>query len=248
MGLLDQVIGSVLGTRRGGGGLGGGSGGMSPLMMALMALLASRGMGQRGGLGGGSGGLGDLLGGILRGGQPGGGHSDGGFSDGALGGMLGGNPPGGANPTGIDTRVLYPGGSPAGGGLVDPSAGPLGNTVPTDEMGGGFGGGGGGLGGILGGGLGGILGGGLGSLIEHFNRSGHGDVIGSWIGTGRNRPIGPHELHDALGDDTVETLARETGMPRDELLSELSDTLPDVVDRLTPDGRLPDEAEMGRWV
>ena len=218
---------------------------MSPLMMALLALLASRGMGQ----GASGGGLGGLLGGILGGGQPGGSHSGGGLSDSALGDMLGGRmagQPGGANPTGIDTSVLYPGGSAAGGGLVDPSAGPLGNTTPTDEMGGGFGGGSGGSGGS--GGLGGMLGGGLGSLIERFNQSGHGDVIGSWIGTGQNRAIAPHELHGALGNDTVETLARETGMPREQLLSELSETLPDVVDRLTPEGRLPDENEMGRWV
>jgi len=93
-----------------------------------------------------------------------------------------------------------------------------------------------------------MLGGGLGSLVESFNQSGHGDVIGSWIGTGQNHAIAPHDLQGALGDDTVEALSRETGMPRDELLSEFSHTLPDVVDRLTPDGRLPDEGEMGRWV
>ena len=245
MGLLDQVIGNVLGSRRGGGlgggiggTLGGGRGGMSPLMMALMALLASRSAGQ----GAGSGGLGGMLEGMLGGGH-GGSRSGGGLSGTGLGGILGGHAPGqpgGTNPTGIDTSVLYPGGSPAGGGLVDPSAGPLGNTTPTDEMGGGLGG--------AAGGLGGLLGGGLGSLIERFSQSGRGDVIGSWIGTGQNQAIGPHELHEALGDDTVETLARETGMPREELLSELSETLPDVVDRLTPEGRVPDEDEMGRWV
>jgi uncharacterized protein YidB (DUF937 family) len=233
MGLLDQVIGSVLGSRR--GGAMSGRDGMSPLMMALLALLASRGMGQ-----GGPGGLGDVLGGMLGGGQPGGARSGGGLSDSALGDMLGGGrtsgPPGGVNPTGIDTSVLYPGGGPAGGGLVDPSAGPFAGTTPTDEMGGGAGG------------LGEVLGGGFGSLIERFNQSGRGDVIGSWIGTGQNRPIAPHDLQDALGDDTVAALSRETGLPRDELLSELSDTLPDVVDRLTPDGRVPDAAEMGRWI
>src|SRR5829696_3521390 len=239
MGLLDQVIGGVLGSRRGGlGGTTPGRGGMSPLMMALLALLASRGMGQ-----GGSGGLGGILG-SLFGGQPGGSHSGGGLSDSALGGMLGGGhaagSPGGVNPTGIDTSVLYPGGSGVGGGVVDPSAGPFTGTTPTDEMGGGLGG--------SSGGLGGILGGGLGSLIERFNQSGHGDVIGSWIGTGENRRIAPDQLQGALGDDTVEALSRETGMPRDELLSELSDTLPEVVDRVTRDGRLPEEGEMGRWV
>jgi uncharacterized protein YidB (DUF937 family) len=128
------------------------------------------------------------------------------------------------------------------GGVVDPSAGPLGGS--TDDIGGGFGGG-------LGGratGLDGILGGGLGSLIERFSRSGHGDFMDSWIGTGENRRITPGELHHALGDDTIDALAEETGMPRPELLSELSETLPDVVNHLTPEGRLPDENEMGRWV
>jgi uncharacterized protein YidB (DUF937 family) len=219
MGLLDQVIGSVLGSRQERSGGFGGGGGMSPLMMALMALLASRTLGQRGGLGGA---LGDMLGGGRAASHPGAGLA--------------------SKPSGIDTSVLYPGGGPAGGGvaggLVDPSAGPLGGS--TDEMGGGFGG--------RGTGLDGVLGGGLGSLIERFARSGHGDVIDSWIGTGENRRITPGELHHALGDDTIDALAEETGMPRGELLSELSETLPDVVDRLTPAGRAPNESEMARWV
>jgi uncharacterized protein YidB (DUF937 family) len=233
MGLLDQIIGGVLGSR-GRGGLGGaigGRGGMSPLMMALMALLASRATGNDGGLGG-------VLGNVLGGGQPGGAHSGGGLSGEALRDMVRGGPAAGigANPPGIDTSVLHP---TVAGGVSDPGAA-LGSSGPTDDMGGGFGGGAGGLGGVLGGGLG--------SLIDRFTRSGREDVIGSWIGSGENRAIDPRELHEVLGEDAVEALTRETGMPREELLSELSDTLPQVVDRLTPEGRLPHDDEMGRWV
>jgi uncharacterized protein YidB (DUF937 family) len=222
MGLLDQVIGSVLGSRqeRSGGFDRGSRGGMSPLMMALMALLASRAIGQRGGLGSV---LEGMLGGDRAAGQAGPGRT--------------------AGPSGIDTSVLYPGGGPAGGGVaggvVDPSAGPFAGS--TDELGGGSGGRGGT-------GLDGILGGGLGSLIERFARTGHGDIVDSWIGTGANRRVTPGELHHALGDETIDALAEETGMPRSELLSDLSETLPDVVDRLTPEGRVPDETEMARWV
>lgn len=115
-------------------------------------------------------------------------------------------------------------------------------------LGGGLGGGMGGLGGLLGGALGGgALGGGLGGLLERFQNSGRGDIADSWVGHGENRPISPHELGDTLGDDTVETLSRETGMPRGDLLSELSEVLPGVVDKLTPHGRRPHDHETSSW-
>jgi uncharacterized protein YidB (DUF937 family) len=89
---------------------------------------------------------------------------------------------------------------------------------------------------------GGVLGGGgLGGLVEQFRRNGHGNIIDSWLKPGPNQRIAPNQLADALGDDTVQSLAQQTGLPRDELLEELSETLPDAVDQMTPDGRLPDD-------
>lgn len=111
----------------------------------------------------------------------------------------------------------------------------------------------GGLGGLLGGSRdgmgmgGGGFGGGLGGLLNAFQQSGHGDVAQSWVGRGENRPIEPNHLMDALGPDTIDQLQQQTGLPRDQLLSELSQTLPDVVDRLTPEGRLPTDDEMRHW-
>jgi uncharacterized protein YidB (DUF937 family) len=107
----------------------------------------------------------------------------------------------------------------------------------------------GGLGGALGGGmLGGMLGGGLGNLLERFNQNGHGDVMQSWIGSGPNQQISPDQLENALGPEDIDELSRETGMDRSELLSELSHSLPQVVDGLTPHGRLPEQHEEGQWV
>ncbi len=81
--------------------------------------------------------------------------------------------------------------------------------------------------------------GGLGPLVDRFRNAGLGDVIGSWIGHGANHAIDPNQLEQALGGDTVSTLERETGMDRSALLSELAQVLPEVVHRLTPDGRMP---------
>jgi uncharacterized protein YidB (DUF937 family) len=119
------------------------------------------------------------------------------------------------------------------------------------------GGGGGGLGDLLRGPLGGILGGaaagtvlngGLGGLLEQLQRGGQGDVARSWVGPGANKTISEDDLASALGGDTLATLADQTGMERDDLLSGLSRYLPRFVDELTPDGRLPTEEEAGRWV
>jgi uncharacterized protein YidB (DUF937 family) len=93
---------------------------------------------------------------------------------------------------------------------------------------------------------GGFLGG-LGSLVERFQQNGHGDVINSWIGSGQNQPITPDQLHQALGPDAVNNLSRMTGVSSQDLVSELSRVLPGIVDKLTPQGRMPDHAEMSRW-
>jgi uncharacterized protein YidB (DUF937 family) len=97
------------------------------------------------------------------------------------------------------------------------------------------GGGGGLLAGVAGGG-------GLGALVEQFTRAGHGDAVNSWIRPGPNQKLPPRELARALGPETVEALKAETGLEEDELLDELSETLPETIDQLTPDGVEPDPA------
>ena len=107
----------------------------------------------------------------------------------------------------------------------------------------------GGLGGLLAGGAaGGVLSGGLNDLLKQFQQSGQGEVAQSWIGSGPNKAISPDDLASALGADRINTLASFSGMSRDDLLNGLSQQLPDVVDRLTPDGRVPTEQEAARFV
>jgi uncharacterized protein YidB (DUF937 family) len=105
----------------------------------------------------------------------------------------------------------------------------------------------GGLGGLLAGGAaGGMLSGGLGELMKQFQQTGHGDTAQSWVGTGPNKTISPDDLGNALGDDTVNSLAEQAGISRIELLNGMSSELPRMVDTMTPQGNLPDEHEMQR--
>jgi uncharacterized protein YidB (DUF937 family) len=89
----------------------------------------------------------------------------------------------------------------------------------------------------------GVLGG-LDGLLGQFQKNGLGDVIGSWIGPGQNQPIAPNQLGSALGPAVLTSLAQRTGLSEQDLLSHLSQVLPDVVDKLTPDGRLPTAQEV----
>ena len=137
------------------------------------------------------------------------------------------------------------------GGQQNPQSALIGAIVSMLAQGGGAGGGGGGLGGMLGSALGGGQGGagaqggaqgglgGLGGLVEQFARHGMGDMARSWVGTGQNLPVSPDQLSKVLGNDTLSSMASKLGMNQGDLLGQLSNMLPQVVDKLTPHGQVP---------
>ena len=86
--------------------------------------------------------------------------------------------------------------------------------------------------------------GGLGGLLDKLSNAGHSDAVKSWLGPGQNTPIQPASLSSALGQTTVSDLARTAGMSEADFLAHLSRVLPGVVDKLTPNGRIPDAAEI----
>jgi uncharacterized protein YidB (DUF937 family) len=125
--------------------------------------------------------------------------------------------------------------------------------VPPPAPPGGSNMGSGGLGDVLKGGLGGLLGGaaagsvisgGLGDLMKQLQQGGHGETANSWVNNGTNKAISPADLANALGADQINSLASQTGLSQDDLLNGLSQYLPQVIDHLTPDGRLPTENEL----
>jgi uncharacterized protein YidB (DUF937 family) len=118
-----------------------------------------------------------------------------------------------------------PGGASAGGGLGDILKGNLGGL-------------------LAGGAAGSVISGGLGDLLKQLQQSGHGDAANSWVSPGQNKPIAPGDLANALGADQINGLMSQSGLSRDELLSGLSQQLPEAINHLTPDGRLPTENEV----
>ena len=80
---------------------------------------------------------------------------------------------------------------------------------------------------------------GLRQLLDRFIHCGHGAIAQSWVGLDENQPITPNQLEKALGPATIHALARQSGLPSQELLLELSRHLPGIVDKLTPLGQVP---------
>ncbi len=120
-----------------------------------------------------------------------------------------------------------------GGGLGDLLKGPLGGA----------------LGGLLAGGAAGsVLSGGLNDLLKQLQDNGHTEAANSWVGTGPNKQISANDLASALGADQISALTSQTGLSREDLLSGLASELPDIINSLTPDGRLPTAHEASRWI
>jgi uncharacterized protein YidB (DUF937 family) len=82
---------------------------------------------------------------------------------------------------------------------------------------------------------------GIGGLKERFTESGLGETLQSWIGRGANMPIEPDELRRVLGSETVESIAEQLGLSAATTSDRLAQMLPFVVDKLTPNGRLPED-------
>jgi uncharacterized protein YidB (DUF937 family) len=104
-----------------------------------------------------------------------------------------------------------------------------------------------GLGGAAAGGAaaGGDMMAGLSDMLAQFSGPDLKAKAESWVGTGPNHPLAPEEVEQALNADTISALLEKTGLNRSDLLSRLSAILPEAVDKMTPDGKLPDWLAQG---
>jgi uncharacterized protein YidB (DUF937 family) len=82
--------------------------------------------------------------------------------------------------------------------------------------------------------------GGLGGLMSSLQNAGLGDQLKSWISTGENMPISGDQLSQALGSDKIRDIAGQLGMSHGEVSGGLADMLPQLIDKLSPNGQLPD--------
>ncbi|HEY6908380.1 MAG TPA: YidB family protein [Myxococcales bacterium] len=82
--------------------------------------------------------------------------------------------------------------------------------------------------------------GGLGGLISTFQDKGMGGIISSWVGTGENQPVSGDQVASALGSEKIDEIAGKLGMSADKVKAGLASVLPVVIDKLTPDGKVPE--------
>ena len=83
-------------------------------------------------------------------------------------------------------------------------------------------------------------------LVQQFRGAGKAEAVESWVARGANQEVSPEDLSKVLTEEQVAFLTARTGLSRAELLAGLSERLPQVVDRLTPEGRVPTSEEMQR--
>lgn len=82
--------------------------------------------------------------------------------------------------------------------------------------------------------------GGFQGLIQTFKSRGLGDVVSSWVGTGENKPVSGEQIESALGKDKIQEIAQKVGISDAEASSGLAAFLPQIIDKLTPEGKVPE--------
>src|SRR6476619_4174407 len=85
---------------------------------------------------------------------------------------------------------------------------------------------------------------GLERLLEQFKGAGLGDKADSWVGKGENQPLSPAEVQKAIGDDRLAKMSKQTGQSVGSLTTDLSKMIPAAVNKLTPDGKVPDPGDL----
>ncbi len=146
-----------------------------------------------------------------------------GLLDQVIGGLMGGGAGGNASPMGGVLSSLL-----GGGGQQQSPMGGMGGQAGMGGMGGQAG-------------MGGMGGGGVGGLMSMFEQAGLGHIAQSWVGNGPNQAVSPDQLQSVLGQDRVQSMASQSGMQPQDFLSQLSQHLPNAVNGMTPNGRVPDE-------
>lgn len=81
--------------------------------------------------------------------------------------------------------------------------------------------------------------GGVAELLAQFKGAGYADTVDSWVSTGPNKDLSPQALESVFGHDRLGAMAQEAGLPQNDLMAGLARLLPEVINGLTPQGRLP---------
>jgi uncharacterized protein YidB (DUF937 family) len=82
--------------------------------------------------------------------------------------------------------------------------------------------------------------GGVSGLVDQFKSKGLGDLISSWVGTGENQPVSGEQIHQVFGVEKIQEIAQKLGISGTEASQSLASLLPQIIDKLTPEGKMPE--------
>jgi uncharacterized protein YidB (DUF937 family) len=86
--------------------------------------------------------------------------------------------------------------------------------------------------------------GGLSGLVQSFQTNGLGGLVNSWTGTGENQAVSSAQIQQVLGSDKIQAIAQKLGISPEVASSTLSQLLPTMVDKLTPNGQVPEHGSL----
>jgi uncharacterized protein YidB (DUF937 family) len=84
--------------------------------------------------------------------------------------------------------------------------------------------------------------GGVSGLLQQFHEKGLGALVNSWVSTGQNLPVSPDQVQHVLGTEQVQQVAANAGVPAQLASSKLAEYLPMIIDKLTPNGQMPEQS------
>lgn len=86
--------------------------------------------------------------------------------------------------------------------------------------------------------------GGIAGLMQNFQQYGLGNLLQSWISTGHNLPVSAEQIQQVLGHQQVAQIADQAGLSHEEASNGLALLLPQIVDKLTPNGQIPQSGDL----
>jgi len=86
--------------------------------------------------------------------------------------------------------------------------------------------------------------GGLQGLVQSFQQGGLGEIVNSWVSNGQNLPISAEQIQSVLGGSSLQDMAARLGMSPEQASGNLAEMLPQLVDRMTPNGQLPEGGDL----
>jgi uncharacterized protein YidB (DUF937 family) len=83
---------------------------------------------------------------------------------------------------------------------------------------------------------------GLSQMVSNFEKNGLGDIAKTWVGTGQNAQVNAEQIQQGLGMNMVQQIAQSAGLKPEQASSMLAQLLPNLVDQLTPNGAIDNQA------